>query len=104
MTARKPVRIAPAAEPWSPVPFDRATVFALKALQDGKASEGQQKRALAWIIHQAAATYDLPFRPGGPEGDRATVFATGRMFLGQQLVKLLNLPAALVPPAESEKP
>lgn len=102
MTPRKPARIAPAAEPWSPVPFDRATVFALKALQAGSASEGQQKRALAWIINQAAGTYDLPFRPGGPEGDRATVFATGRMFVGQQLVKLLNLPTALIP--ESETP
>ena len=46
-----------------------------------------------WIIEIAAMTYDQPFRPGGPEGERETVFACGRQFVGQQIVKQMRLVA-----------
>ncbi|GJD92927.1 hypothetical protein [Methylobacterium iners] len=98
--SRKPVP-APAVQPWTPITPDRFDVFALKALQEGKASEGQQKRALALIITQIAATYDLPFRPGGSEGDRATAFASGKQFVGQQIVRLLNFDVDRLPQSES---
>ncbi|WP_375408515.1 hypothetical protein [uncultured Methylobacterium sp.] len=97
--SRKP--IAPAKEPWHLVPFEPADVYALKNLAAGNASEGQQKRALDFIIHTVAATYDLPFRPGGAEGDRATAFASGKQFVGQQLVRLLNFDVAKLPKSES---
>lgn len=90
-------KVLPAAQPWTPPLFEPADVYALKALAAGVASEGQQKRALDFVIRTVAQTYDLPFRPGGPEGDRATVFATGKQFVGQQIVKLLNLDPASLP-------
>lgn len=57
----------------------------------GGASEDQQKRALDWIINVGAGTYDMSYRPGGEEGNRDTVFAEGRRFVGSQIVKLSKL-------------
>lgn len=85
-------------EPWKPVPYDDIDVAALKALAAGVANEGQQKRALRWIVETAAHTYDLSYRPG-PDGDRDTAFAEGSRFVGQQVVKLINMPAK---PAQEE--
>jgi hypothetical protein len=96
----QPTRRAPTkqalmhAAPWLPAPYDLADVSALKALQAGTASAEQQLRALTWIIENACGTYDFPYRPGGQEGERDTGIALGRMFVGQQIVKLLNVPMA----------
>lgn len=68
---------------------DEPTQMALKALQAGNASAGQQRLALEWIVNAAATTYDNPYRNGG-DGDRETAFVCGRMFVGQQIVKQLN--------------
>lgn len=76
---------------WSYAPYDDDDVRAVKALASGKASEGQQRIALAWMIYNASRTYDLPFRPGGVDGQRASDFACGRMFVGQQVIKLINM-------------
>lgn len=72
-----------------PPDYSKADVYALKALAAGNASEGQQKRALAWIVNAAARTYDLSFSPAS---DRETSFAEGRRFVGLQVVKLVNMP------------
>lgn len=66
---------------------DDADHYALKALQAGVATADQQRRALKWIVEEAARTYDQPFRPGAPD---ETNFACGRMFVGQQIVHQLN--------------
>lgn len=84
--AKKP-RVIGAFEPPS---YDDQDVRAIKALGAGVANESQQKIAFAWIVNKAAATYDQPYRPGG-DGDRETVFACGRMFVGQQIVKLMKI-------------
>ena len=84
--ARKP-RIIGAFEP---PPYDESVVYSMQALAAGKASEGQQKLAITWIVNHAAATYDLPYRPG-VDGQRDTDFACGRMFVGLQIVKMLNI-------------
>lgn len=81
-----------APQPWDIPPADEHDIRALKALAAGKASEGQQKVALDWIIHKAAGTYDQPFRPGGEDGRRATDFAAGKMHVGQRIVHLINGP------------
>lgn len=73
----------------APAPCDEADEYALRALQTGTATSDQQRRALKWIVEQAAGSYDQPFRPGA-DGDRDTAFACGRMFVGQQIVHLLN--------------
>ena len=76
-------------KPWMPVPYNDFVIRALKALADGTASESQQKRLLDWWINAACGTYDMSFRPG-EDGDRETVFAEGRRFVGLQTVKLLK--------------
>lgn len=75
-----------------PAAYDEYDIRAVQALASGVANDVQQKRALAWIINAACATYDLHYRPGS-EGERDTTFALGRAFAGQQIVKMLKLQA-----------
>lgn len=74
-----------------PAPYDPdgADTMAIKALATGTANDGQQKRALAWIINAVCGTYDLSFRPG-ESGDRETAFAEGKRHVGLQIVKHIN--------------
>lgn len=81
--------------PWKPAPFEPEDASAIQALERGNATSGQQKRALAWLINKACATYDLSYRPGD-EGRRDTDFAEGRRFVGLQLVKLLKIKIGLL--------
>lgn len=67
-------------------------VFAIRALQEGSASEGQQKMAWDYIMNLCGVR-DLEFRPGDAS---ASAFASGKRFVGLQLVKPVTLPAALV--------
>jgi len=73
--------------PWVPPSYDDDDIRAIRALAAGVASEGQQRRALEWIITKACGYYDLSFRPG-VEGARDTDFAEGKRFVGAQIVKL----------------
>lgn len=76
---------------WAPAQYDEDDIMAVKALASGTASAGQQQTVLTFLIYKAAATYDMPFRPGGIDGKRASDFACGRMFVGQQFLKLINM-------------
>lgn len=78
-------------DPWMPPPYDNSDIVAFRALREGRADGYQQMRAMEWIVF-ASGTYENPFRPGGADGDRATNFAMGKQFVGQQIVKLMNLP------------
>jgi hypothetical protein len=82
------VKKLPAIEPWHPAPYIDADSYAIKALATGTANEGQQKRALDWIINTLCATYDLSYRPGS---DRDTAFAEGKRHVGLQIVKQVNV-------------
>lgn len=73
---------------WAPPSYEKAHVYALKALQDGRAEPHQQQMALTWIVNMAARTYDLSYRP---DSERDSAFAEGRRFVGLEIVKLLNL-------------
>lgn len=77
--------------PWIPPHYEPEDVIAIQALAKGMANLEQQRRALAWIIEQAAGTYEMSFRPGGEEGARDTIFAEGRRFVGNQVVKMTKL-------------
>lgn len=90
--------------PWKPPAYEDADVGALQALAHGRATMEQQKRALDWIILKACATYDFPYRPGNAEGERDTCVAIGRMFVGQQIVKLLKLKIGLLKPPRGGSP
>lgn len=73
--------------PYMPVDYELADVSAFQALERGEADSQQQRRALKWLIEQAAGTYEFNYYPS----ERDTSFALGRTFVGQQVVKLLRL-------------
>ena len=79
-----------AVHPWHHAEYDEAITGAIKALTAGVANDAQQKRALGWIIYTLCGTYDQPYRPG-EGGDRDTVFACAKQFVGQQIVKQTKL-------------
>lgn len=81
--------------PWMPPAYEIADASAFQALTRGDASPDQQKRVVKWLVHEAARTYDMSFRPG-PGGERDTAFAEGRRFVGLQVVKMVNLDLALL--------
>lgn len=78
------------------VPMSRDDVYAIQALAAGEANPGQQRRALDYIINTLCGTYDLSYRPGGGDGDRATCFAEGRRFAGLKLVMMTKLTGAAI--------
>lgn len=88
MARRKAAPEAPL--PWAEPVWSRADCVALKHLSNGTADEFAQKRALNWIINTLCETYGLSYRPNPDGGTRATDFALGKQFVGQQLVRLIN--------------
>ena len=79
---------------WHPPDYTRTIAYAIQALSQGNANDGQQKIALDWIIRVAAATYDEPFRPGQPD---VRDYMLGRRSVGLAIVKLLNLKPEIIP-------
>lgn len=75
-------------QPYLPAPYDKSDIAAIKALAEGRADAYQQQRALEWIVY-ICGTYENPYRPT----ERDTVFAAAKQWVGQQIVKLINLPA-----------
>ena len=73
--------------PYEPATYTDADVSAIQALQRGEATPEQQKRALDWVVNQAANTYDLEYRTES----RDHAFCSGRRFVGLQVIKLLKL-------------
>lgn len=84
---------------WFPVDYTTRVVRALQALAAGKATDTQQRLAIDWIVNKAASTYDWPFRP---DSARDTDIALGRQFVGQQIVKLINLDPKILRKAEGD--
>lgn len=93
---RKPIRTpikGPSINPWAPYAFRKVEVMALKALHAGNASEGQQQLAFQLLLALSGAG-DLEFRPGGEDGRRASDFASGKRFVGLQLIKAATMQVA----------
>lgn len=86
-----PETIPPPADAWAPAVYDKHDVRAFQALAAGVASKEQQQVVVRWLLYRGCRVYDVSFRPGGREGERATDFAEGRRFVGQQIVKLINM-------------
>lgn len=76
--------------PWNEPEISKADIIAFQRVAQGKGDEFHQKRVIDWLINKGACTYDLSFRPDDVGGDRATAFAEGKRFVGQQVVKLLK--------------
>lgn len=64
--------------------------MAIRALHEGKASEAQQVLAFNWIVLECARVGDMSYRAGGQDGARATDFAEGKRFVGNQILKLAS--------------
>lgn len=73
--------------PAVPAEYELADADAIQALLRGDAEEGQQRRALKWIVEVAAGCYGFHYY----DGERDTAFALGRAFVGQQIVKMTKL-------------
>lgn len=68
--------------------YELADATALQALERGEADPEQQKRALAWIVNNAAMTYQDAWEP---DNERASSFEAGRRFVGLRIVTLVKL-------------
>lgn len=86
-------RWLPKPEPWLPPDHDEEVVMAVRALWACNANAGQQETLRRYLMYLTKADEefaDLPFRPENRGGQRATDFALGMLFVGQQLRKLLR--------------
>lgn len=64
-------------------------VAAIKALAIGEATEVQQKLALHVIVNKFSRAQDLLYIPGSFD---QTALLNGRAFVGQQVLKYINIP------------
>jgi hypothetical protein len=80
-----------AGEPQSFVvePLTKAEVHALRDLHKGEATEHQQHVALYVIINKFSRAQDLLYIPGSFD---QTAMLNGRAFVGQQILKYINIP------------
>lgn len=89
MTAKAPKK-QPVFQPWvPPLSTSAFEVGSLQALADGKATERQQKCALAFIIKILCETDEVSFAPG-EDGDRVTSFAEGKRWVGLMIRTYLS--------------
>ena len=79
----------PKEKPWLPPDYDDRVVYAVRALSQGNANQGQQAIIMRWIRY-ITEFEGSAFRPGGADGDRDTNFALGKQFVGQQFFKMLH--------------
>lgn len=75
--------------PWHPVELTKSEARGLQAVFAGVASDVQQKKALETIVNKICAVNDLEFRPDEMGGERASAFAGGKRFAGEQIRKWL---------------
>src|SRR4051812_43913107 len=68
-----------------PTPYDREIFLAVRALFAGQANEGQQKRAMEWLVLNACHIGQLSFDVAS---DRLAAFRDGERNIGLQLVRM----------------
>jgi len=68
-------------------PTTGRVAISFKALSDGTASEEQQKLVIDFLIKIGCRTYDTDWFPE----ERTSCFAAGRRYVGQQIVRFINL-------------
>ena len=90
--------------PWRAAPYELADATAIKALFAGTANADQQKRGMTWIVRTVSGYHDEAFRPGGIEGERETIYALGKQFVGRQVVKLVNADLTNLRRSDGTKP
>jgi len=90
-TRKKPREYA-----WDPAEWTAEEAIAVQAVAKGIASEREQTRAMRWIIHQCCKFGELSFRSDSDGGERETSFAQGKWFVGQQIMKMVDMPPAVI--------
>ena len=82
---------------WEKV-LDRQTTVAVslafKTLREGEASPEQQKLVLDFLIRIGCRTQDTDWFPD----ERISCFAAGRRYVGQQIVRFINLKVGKLTP------
>lgn len=71
-------------QPWDPCDTTKPEWHAIKAIYAGDASKEQMHTFLGWMA-KATGINELEFRP---DSERATTFASGKRFVGQQFFVL----------------
>lgn len=66
-------------------PYDRSVLAAIRALFDGTANEGQQTRAMEWMILNLCHVGQTSFNV---ESDRLSAFREGERNIGLQLARI----------------
>lgn len=80
--------------------YDKDVLYAARALFDGKASEGQQKRFMEWLLLNACHIGMSSFAAS----DRDMVFSEGERWVGLQIARLREPEAlALITPKTEAK-
>ena len=69
--------------------LDKEDIIALKAVHDGEANAHQQRLALYVITNIFSRAQDALYIPGSFD---QTAFLNGRAFVGQQILKHINIP------------
>jgi hypothetical protein len=86
---KRPVSEQPAL-PWQLPRVEPADIFAVQALERGNASEAQQRRIYD-LVRRLTACERMTFYPGGEDGRRASDFAEGKRWVGDQWRRLLRM-------------
>jgi hypothetical protein len=92
ITRRKAKQVSEQGEwPWKLPQLSNAEIFALQALERGTANAHQQQLAIACIELKICAARRMSFYPGAEDGRRASDFAEGKRWVGDQIRRLLKL-------------
>jgi hypothetical protein len=67
--------------------INRKVAHAIRAVENGTASDTQQKFFLRWLVQMACQTYDDPFQPGKAD---LTNYYLGRQSIGKLVVMHLR--------------
>lgn len=70
----------------TPTRYDRSTLFAVRALFDGVANEGQQKMVVRWLVDKCCHAGEPSYRADQTE----TAFREGERHVGVQLVTMVT--------------
>lgn len=81
-----------------PAAYDKEVLYAFRALAEGKANDGQQRRALDWLLHNACHIG----MPSFAATDRETAFLEGQRSIGLQIARFREPEAlALITPKKA---
>jgi hypothetical protein len=67
-----------------PAIYDKEVLYAFRALFEGKANDGQQKRALEWLLFNACHVGVLSFAAT----ERESAFNEGERHIGLQIARM----------------